>query len=101
MWRIVTGFLVGYYMGTKAGREQFEELRGAIKTIVTSETVHQAIRDGSARLDRMTDGSSLQIAKGVLARSPIAGQLAELAGGLAKKAIASGPTIAPGPKRVA
>ena len=60
MWQIVTGFLVGYFMGTKAGREQYAQLQQALHTIVTSETFHTAIREGSVRVADMTSPDGLK-----------------------------------------
>jgi hypothetical protein len=90
MWRIVTGFVVGYYLGTKAGREKLVELRSNLRTIATSETVHQAIKDGSAKIDELTKGRGMEIARSVLSQSALGGQLVEAVGSFAQRALATG-----------
>jgi len=44
----VIGFVVGYLMGTRAGREGFEELRRAWDTIVASQEVRDMVSGGVA-----------------------------------------------------
>jgi hypothetical protein len=42
------GFVMGYYLGTKAGPERYEELRKAWQTIVNSEEFQDLLATGTA-----------------------------------------------------
>jgi hypothetical protein len=42
------GFIMGYYLGTKAGPERYEELRKAWQTIVNSEEFQDLLATGTA-----------------------------------------------------
>jgi hypothetical protein len=44
------GFMMGYYLGTKAGPERYEELRKAWQTIVNSEELQDLIATGTSVL---------------------------------------------------
>ena len=40
---VVIGFAVGYVFGTKAGREGYEQLRGAVRDIAESDNVREVV----------------------------------------------------------
>ena len=86
MWRIVTGFLVGYYMGTKAGREKYVELQKALGTILTSQTFHDAVQGGAAKITELTNPATLKQARGLLV-----GRVVGLMDGLAQHKDSAGP----------
>jgi tripartite-type tricarboxylate transporter receptor subunit TctC len=53
MLRVWIGFIVGYFFGTKGGREHYQELRAACVTIANSETFQTMVKSGSARLSSL------------------------------------------------
>ena len=47
---LVVGFAVGYYLGAKAGRERYEQIRGFIDRAGPIGKVHAAVDLGRERL---------------------------------------------------
>lgn len=74
MLRVLIGFFVGYFLGTKAGRKDYEELRNACATIAGSETVHGWVRTGTARLSALQPEGWVERGRAA-AGSPRLGQL--------------------------
>ncbi|MCK4177980.1 hypothetical protein ACFFRE_06835 [Aciditerrimonas ferrireducens] len=71
------GFVVGYVMGTRAGREGFEELRRAWDTIVRSQEVRDMVSGGMAMgKDLLQQGRGL-LAERIAPQGP--GQLRRVA----------------------
>ena len=55
---IVVGFAVGYLLGTRAGREQFDELIDAARTIAGSKELQSLMMVGTTVLTRaIVDGA--------------------------------------------
>jgi hypothetical protein len=84
MLRVMIGFFVGYFLGTKAGREQYKELREACVTIAGSETVQTLVKTGTARLSNLQPQHLVQQGKAALG-SPQLGQLVAM---LTQRAVA-------------
>ncbi|HVR07914.1 MAG TPA: hypothetical protein VMW75_07675 [Thermoanaerobaculia bacterium] len=83
MLRVLIGFFVGYFLGTKAGREHYQELREACVTIAGSETVQTMLKTGSARLSNLQPQQLLKQGRAAAA-SP---QLGRLVGMLTQRAV--------------
>ena len=47
---LVVGFAAGYYLGAKAGRERYEQLRRIVDRVGPVEKIHAAVELGLARL---------------------------------------------------
>ena len=50
----VVGFAIGYYLGAKAGRERYEQLRKVMTTIANNPPVKQLIDESKALADKGT-----------------------------------------------
>jgi len=83
MLRVFLGFFVGYFLGTKAGRESYQELRDACVSIAGSETFQTMIKTGSARLSAFQPDRLVERGKAA-AGSP---QLGQLVGMLTQRAV--------------
>ncbi len=83
MLRVLIGFFVGYFLGTKAGREQYQELREACLTIAGSETVQAMLKTGSARLSGLKPRQQVEQVRSA-AGPP---QLGQLVGMLTQRAV--------------
>jgi hypothetical protein len=77
MLRVMIGFFVGYFLGTKAGREHYKELRDACVTIAGSETVQTLVASGTARLANLQPQRLVQQGRATLG-SPQLGQLVSM-----------------------
>ncbi len=52
---LLVGFGVGYVMGTKAGRERFEELKGSWDQFVGNPSIQRAVSKGREVVDAGTE----------------------------------------------
>jgi hypothetical protein len=77
MLRVWIGFFVGYFFGTKAGREHYKELRAACVTIATSETFQTMVKSGSARLSSLQPQQLVKQGRAAIG-SPQLGQLVSM-----------------------
>lgn len=77
MLRVILGFFVGYFLGTKAGREHYQELRDACVTIAGSETVQTMLKAGTARLSALQPERLVEQGRAA-AGSPQLGQLVSM-----------------------
>jgi hypothetical protein len=83
MLRVMLGFFVGYFLGTKAGRERYGELRDACVSIAGSETVRTLVQTGAARLSTLRPAGLVEQGRAAIG-SP---QLGQLVGTLARRAV--------------
>jgi hypothetical protein len=83
MLRVMLGFFVGYFLGTKAGREKYQELRAAAASIAGSETVQGWVKTGAATLSTLRPGSAPGGGRTAIGTP----QLVQLVGELTKRAV--------------
>jgi hypothetical protein len=55
---LVVGFAVGYYLGAKAGRERYEQLRDVLDRLAPVEKVRAAVELGLERLREVAEPES-------------------------------------------
>ena len=83
MLRVLIGFFVGYFLGTKAGREHYKELREACVTIASSETFQTMVKSGTERLSSLQPQQLVQQGRAAIAKP----QLGQLVGMLPQRAV--------------
>lgn len=83
MLRVLIGFIVGYVLGTKNGREHYQELRDACATIAGSETVQTLVKTGAARLSDLQPERLLEQGRAAIG----SGELGQLVSTLTQRAV--------------
>ena len=72
----VTGFAAGYVLGTRAGRERYEQIMKAARTVAGNPTVQQAAGAVQAQASELASTAGSKLSDGVRGR---ADQLAKTA----------------------
>jgi hypothetical protein len=71
MYRIsfVTGFAAGYVLGTRAGRERYEQIMKAARTVAGNPTVQQAAGAVQAQASELASTAGSKLSDGVRDRA--------------------------------
>ena len=72
----VSGFAAGFVLGARAGRERYEQIKKAARTVAENPTVQQAAGAVQAQASELASTASSKLSDGVRDR---AGQLAKTA----------------------